>query len=317
MKTLLLLTLIVSSVFCARLLKEETLHEIKKNAPWESYDIHENPFRDYTEEDLRKLLGAKLMIDRHNINMMIDNDDHSEAENLPESFDTRTQWPECPVVVRNQQSCGSCWAFSATEVLQDRFCIATKGQIHVTLSPQDMVSCDRKDHGCEGGILNQAWEYLENNGVVTDECFPYASADGKTVPHCLHGACANNRTKFVKYRVVQGSSKPLTCPLQIKKELIANGPVQTGFIVHEDFMHYKSGIYEYNHGKELGGHAVKIVGWGKEGDIEYWIAQNSWDTVWGEGGYFRIKMGECLFDENAYVGLPNVSDFTPSFLFWH
>ena len=54
----------------------------------------------------------------------------------------------------------------------------------------------------------------------------------------------------------------------------------------------------------MGGHAVVIVGWGKEGSVEYWIAQNSWAASWGEKGYFRVKFGECGFDSNAYAGVP-------------
>jgi cathepsin B len=85
-----------------------------------------------------------------------------------------------------------------------------------------------------------------------------------------------------------------------------NGPVQTGFEVYEDFLHYKSGIYKYTDGIILGGHAVKIVGWGKEGAVNYWIVANSWGPKWGEKGYFRIAFGECTFEENAYVGLPDL-----------
>lgn len=315
---LLISTLLIICVASSRVLKEETLHEIRKKANWESYDIHENPFRNYTEEKLKSLFGVKLQWNHSNIHLYVDMDDHSTSQELPKEFDSRKQWPDCPQAIRNQEHCGSCWAFSGTEVLQDRFCIASKGQIKVVLSPQDMVSCDSGDHGCQGGMLNKNWEYFESTGVVTDECFPYTSGDGLNVPHCPHGACVDSKTKYVKYRALQGSSKPLTCPLQIKKELLANGPVQTGFIVYEDFMHYRSGIYEHNHGSQLGGHAVKIIGWGEEEGKEYWIVQNSWGEQWGENGYFRIKMGECFMDQNAYVGLPNLHDFTPrSFLFWN
>ena len=112
------------------------------------------------------------------------------------------------------------------------------------------------------------------------------------------------------------SSKPLTCPFQIKKELMENGPIQTGFNVYEDFMHYKSGVYEFTHGKKLGGHAVKIVGWGVENGKEYWIAQNSWGVEWGEMGFFRIKFGECMFDSNGFAGLAKLNDFSwNNFLF--
>jgi cathepsin B len=313
MKVLLLFSLLILGTFSQRLLKASTLAEIKSKASWDSYDIHENPFKDYTEDQIKSLLGVTLHYDEHNIPFLVDNDDHSITESLPTEFDSRKQWPECAFPVRTQEHCGSCWAFSGSSVLTDRFCIASKGAIKSILSPQDMVSCDSEDFACQGGLLDKAWSYLEKTGIVADECMPYVSGDGKNIPHCPHGVCSDNALKFTKYRAVVGSSKPLTCSAQIKNEIFKNGPVQTGFMVYEDFMHYKGGVYEHAHGNKLGGHAVKIVGWGKEDDKEFWIAQNSWGNGWGENGFFRIKFGECMFDENAYVGQANVNDFTPKF----
>jgi len=74
----------------------------------------------------------------------------------------------------------------------------------------------------------------------------------------------------------------------IQGAIYSNGPIETGFTVYEDFMTYKSGIYHHITGSMLGGHAVKIVGWGTENDTPYWIIQNSWGTSWGEKGYFRM-----------------------------
>jgi len=67
-------------------------------------------------------------------------------------------------------------------------------------------------------------------------------------------------------------------------------------------MNYKSGIYEHVRGPQEGGHAVKIVGWGVEGDKKYWICANSWNETWGEKGYFRILEGDCGIDANVWFG---------------
>ena len=319
MRSFLILTLLCASclgAFSERILKAETAQTIKSTADWESYDWHENPFKDYSKDQIKSLLGAHLTWDQHNIHLLVDMDDHEVLKDLPAEFDSRKQWPDCVFPIRQQEHCGSCWAFSGASALTDRFCIASNTKIKTVLSPQDMVSCDTSDFGCHGGLLDKAWTYLENTGIVGDDCFPYVSGDGKNVPHCPHGTCADNKSKYVKYRVVAGSSKPLTCAVQIKQELVANGPVQTGFMVYEDFMHYKSGIYEHTHGEQLGGHAVKIIGWGSEEGKDFWIAQNSWGADWAEKGFFRIKFGECLFDENAYAGIPKIDDFTPKFMFW-
>jgi cathepsin B len=317
MKSTIILSILLVCVFSSRLLKEETHEVIKSQAKWDSYDFDENPFKDFSKDQVKSLLGAHLTWDSHNIHLLIDNDDHDKVKDLPKEFDSRKQWPECVFPVRNQEHCGSCWAFSGASALTDRFCIASKNQVKAILSPQDMVSCDTADMGCHGGYLDKAWNYLETTGVVADDCFPYVSGDGKNLPHCPHGNCTDNKLKYVKYRVQSGSSKPLTCPAQIKEELVKNGPVQTGFIVYEDFMHYKGGIYEHTHGEQLGGHAVKIVGYGNENGTDFWIAQNSWGPTWGENGFFRIKFGECMFDQNGYAGLPKTDDFTPKFMFWN
>merc|ERR1712203_286222 len=100
----------------------------------------------------------------------------------PAEFDSRTQWAGLIHPIRNQQRCGSCWAFSASEVLSDRVAIATKKTSPV-LSAEDMVSCDKGDMGCQGGMLPKAWQYLQNTGLVTVSCFPYTAGTG-TSPAC-------------------------------------------------------------------------------------------------------------------------------------
>jgi len=100
------------------------------------------------------------------------------------TFDARTKWGAAIHPIRDQASCGSCWAFGATEALSDRFAI--HGQ-DVILSPQDLVSCDSTCMGCNGGWLWNAWKYMENQGVVSDACYPYQSAGGVT--HACQSMC--------------------------------------------------------------------------------------------------------------------------------
>ena len=282
------------------IIKAKTLRQIKENAPWVPYSFEENPFVNNTYDDLPKFLGADLKWTHENIMTLTDDDNHSEQENIPEAFDTRLHWPDCITPIRNQEQCGSCWAFSSATALSDRFCIASKGEIKIVLSPQYLVSCDKNERECKGGFLDDTWAFLEKQGVVSDKCFPYKSGNGTFLPTC---------TNFVLYKVVKGSSKEITCSLQMQKEIMTNGPVQTGFLVYEDFMHYKSGVYKYTQGRKLGGHAVRVIGWGKQDDVNYWIAANTWGSLWGENGFFRIAFGECLFEANGYAGL---ADSTPA-----
>jgi len=80
--------------------------------------------------------------------------------------------------------------------------------------------------------------------------------------------------------------------------------------VYQDFYNYKSGVYVYTYGSVVGGHAVKIVGWGvTTAGQNYWIVANSWGTSWGESGYFQIEQGQCGIDTDAIAGIPDLTRF--------
>merc|ERR1712087_640875 len=106
------------------------------------------------------------------------------AGGVPDDFDSRTQWPGLIHPIRNQLRCGSCWAFSASEVLSDRVAIA-EGKPSPVLSAEDLVSCDKRNHGCGGGFFRAAWQYLTDTGIVTDACMPYTAGNGHA-PRCGH-----------------------------------------------------------------------------------------------------------------------------------
>jgi len=91
-------------------------------------------------------------------------------------------------------------------------------------------------------------------------------------------------------------------------EIYNHGPVEGSFTVYEDFVAYKKGVYEHTTGSALGGHAIKIIGWGVESGIPYWSCVNSWNTNWGEKGLFRIRRGnnECGIEGSVNAGLPSV-----------
>merc|ERR550537_1857362 len=222
----------------------------------------------------------------------------------PSQFDAITKWAGLLHPIRNQLHCGSCWAFSASEVMSDRVAIAT-GKPSPVLSPEDMVSCDKGDMGCSGGMLPKAWSYIQNTGLVTDSCFPYSAGTG-TAPACATKCVdseAFTRTKAKSTYAINGVAN-------MQKEIMTNGPVQVAFKVYKSFMSYKSGVYS-KHFWELipeGGHAVKIVGWGTDNGVDYWIVANSWNTSWGEDGFFKIKRGsnQCGIEKMGppYAGMP-------------
>eukprot|EP01136_Pigoraptor_vietnamica_P010919 Opistho-1_new@3462 len=255
-----------------------------------------------TMAEAKQLLGLR-MDKEHKKRLPVITD---VADAIPASFDARTQWPGAIHPIRDQQQCGSCWAFAASEALSDRFYIASKGSVDVVLSPQDMVSCDSTDYGCSGGYLTNAWQFLQNTGIVADSCYPYSSGGGSTGSCLLKGSTCPSGNGTVKYYKAKnaGSVAPNVAALQT--ELMTNGPIEVGFSVYEDFFSYTSGVYKHTSGGLAGGHAVKLIGWGTDNGTDYWLIANSWSSSWGENGYFRIVRGtdECGIEDDGVAGLP-------------
>ena len=90
------------------------------------------------------------------------------------------------------------------------------------------------------------------------------------------------------------------------------GPVESVIMVYEDLTTYKEGVYHHVKGEPLGGHAIKIVGWGVENEMAYWLVANSWKEDWGEKGFFKIKRGsnECGIEGQILAGLPKLNSFS-------
>jgi len=223
-------------------------------------------------------------------------------KDIPDYFNTHEEWPHCKLGVKNQGHCTSYWAFASTEVLSDRFCISTSGAVTVNLSAQDLVSCDYFNKGCKGGDLTQAWFTLKWKGVVTDACYPYVSGDGFE-PACqwFNFTCEDQSpvTKFYAKDYYHFTSIE-----EIKRNMLLKGPISTTFVLYDDFTAHKTGIYVRKSDHKIGSHSVKVVGWGTDNNLDYWIAQNSWGEAWGEAGFFKIKEGECEFEMNMIAGDP-------------
>lgn len=268
-------------------------------------------FEGLSFDDARVFLGTDLSHIANHLDDVLDASVYEAIadDTIPASFDATTQWAGLVHPIRNQERCGSCWAFSASEVLSDRVAIATN-KASPPLSPEDLVSCDKGDMGCSGGQLPAAWKYLQNTGIVTDTCFPYTAGDG-TAPACP-SKCVDSED-WSQSKVKASSSYAINGVANMQKEIMTNGPIQVAFKVYKSFMSYKTGVYQ-KHFYEMvpeGGHAVKMVGWGTDNGVDYWKVANSWDTTWGEDGFFRILRGkdQCGMETMGppYAGKPAVS----------
>jgi len=310
-----------------KLTGEALVEHINKQGKWQAKEYPK--FAGKSKEELKRYLGAlkkPAHMRRRGQPATV-----QKLDSAPASFNAIDKWPQCASIIgliQDQSACGSCWAVSTTSAMSDRLCIASNGVIKKSISALDLMACCSScGYGCNGGWPDEAWNYFVETGIVTGNnytngggCKPYP------IPPCWidsttkKAKCPKEPTKDYKCeKKCQASYTDETyandhCYGAISqyfsnqnddviRELIANGPLVAAFDVYEDFYKYTGGIYEYTGGDYVGGHAVRIVGYGTENGVDYWKVANSWDTFWGEdNGYFRIRRGtnECCFDEEIF-----------------
>lgn len=201
---------------------------------------------------------------------------------------TAWSWKEYLAPPRSQGSCGSCWAFSTTAVLEAAHNIANGVDKNLNLSEQYVVDCGESDFvpgrdigTCAGGFTPWVFDFFQKNGTVGEAEVPYRQKDGtcnrKLTPEYKVAAWG-----FVNDQVLQPSVD------EIKAALCKYGPVTSSVFATEAFMAYKGGVFDEG-ADGSPNHAVVIVGWD---DLRgAWLVRNSWDTWWGEDGHIWVKYG--------------------------
>jgi hypothetical protein len=204
---------------------------------------------------------------------------------LPEYFDWRELGGTTPV--KDQGNCGSCWDFAATHGFEHWLKIYNNERLD--LSEQQVLVCNDKNQGCNGGWMETAYEVFMDPGAVSEECMPYVANDRTP---CIQEECEVIAT-MTGWQNISDDVNTLKAAVMV-------APVVCCITVYNDFFGYTGGCYEHE-GTSWPNHAVVLVGWDdSECDGEgAWIVKNSWGSNWGDDGYFKIKYGSCYIGSEA------------------
>ena len=239
-----------------------------------SYELDINQFID--QPNIIRM-GEFIKRDKcHNCFTNINDIDYKKI--IPKSID----WREKNAVthVKNQANCGSCWSFSTTGSIEG--VNAIKKNKLINASEQQLMDCSDKygNHGCQGGLMDNAFKYVIDNGLCSEEDYPYQAEQGR----CLSAQC-NRVVQIDNYSDVEPNNE------KVLMRAVAHQPISVAIQANlTSFRFYKRGVYQDPDCGDQLDHGVLIVGYGTDilQDLDYWIVKNSWTSNWGDEGYIKI-----------------------------
>jgi len=240
-----------------------------------SYMGMEGPFAAMTNAEYKKQLGFKpstLMGDLPKVGTH-----ELSGKAAPSAIDWSTKGAVTPV--KDQGQCGSCWAFSSTGGLEGQWQLAS-GNL-ASLSEQQLVDCSKQNSGCNGGLMDYAFQFYESTAVASESSYPYTAADG---------TCKSSFTTAIPQGGVTGF-KDISDEAGLLDAVSNVGPISVAIEADQSsFQMYSSGVLTGSCGTNLD-HGVLAVGFGTSDGTDYWKVKNSWGASWGMDGYILIERG--------------------------
>lgn len=241
-----------------------------------SYQVGLTKFSDLTEEEfVSKYTGLKFSLTPKTPTKIL------KSGPNPASVD----WREHGLVndIRFQETCGSCYAYSAIASLESAWAQKT-GKL-MEFSEQQLVDCSQGfgNDGCDGGWMHNAFKYLKSSKILQRKNYPYENRVG---------TCRNKKISKKMGRdgvtSVQGYHELRENDGQELEDAVAKHGVISVAVQATTFMSYRGGIMDSRRCGSAINHGVSVVGYGSEAGKDFWVVRNQWGRNWGEGGYIRI-----------------------------